>query len=148
MGIFAVLCLAGCATRRPARPEPSAPPNILRSQTIEDAAVTTEAQAQRLALGHIVNADGGFSATAGLRFGLCFRLDFPIPGFARVGERIWQMVHTAHFVNARRIIWINAETGAVKVLADSGTTCARPVEYDGDHYNRTGELVPIAPRGD
>jgi len=117
--------MIGCSTHD--RMESAPLPDWLQLQTIEGAAVTTEWRARDIALASAWKTDGGMSATTSFRVNPCFKLEFDVPGFAKNGERVWQVeqMELSSFDQSRRTFWINAENGAIKVIAGKRALCSQ-----------------------
>ena len=123
--LLAILCLSGCSTtkeepilvKRPSR----------QIHTIANANIATETQAHDAAMRAEWKRTGAMSATAMFTARRCFTIDFSIPQFAKKGDRIWPVVmYELGPLAPRRIILVNAETGAIKPLMTEDNTCSEP----------------------
>ncbi|MFH1024160.1 MAG: hypothetical protein V1809_12340 [Planctomycetota bacterium] len=125
---LAAAFLSGCTT--PDRQQHPRIKHTLQFHEIEKAKVINEWQAKEIAMSSVTKTDGGVSATAMFNVGPCFKIDFDIPNFAKQGERIWPVSKTDMAFPSCQTIWINAESGDVKVIAKESTTCSKLVEYE------------------
>ena len=63
----------------------------------------------------MADPNDGLSATESVSAKLSFTLGFDSDPFGKKGDRVWQ-VHRVSFAQTSSILWVNAETGAVRLL--------------------------------
>jgi hypothetical protein len=84
--------------------------------TPDGAKIDTSEKAMKAVIADSLNTEFGLSATESTHTTTFFRMSTAIDGFAKPGDRIWQV----HFINLERyvtkIAWVNAETGRVKFI--------------------------------
>lgn len=84
--------------------------------TPDGAKIDTSEKAMKAVIADSLNTELGRSATESTHTTTFFRLSTAIDGFAKPGDRIWQV----HFVDLERyvtkIAWVNAETGQVRFI--------------------------------
>ena len=86
---------------------------------LEGAKVSTEAQAKELAwqsYWSLMFKDYGISATEGIRVSEIITLGFEVPGYAKKGDRVWEMRVVDLISGLRAILWIHAESEQTKFL--------------------------------
>jgi hypothetical protein len=113
---------AGAAMeRRRGDPDPALLPSLLREPAplparLPGARVSHPGQAVDLATRAYFARAGGMRALQSAEAVGAASLGFDVPGFARAGDRVWEVrVHERGTLSA--VIWVNAETGDSRFLA-------------------------------
>jgi hypothetical protein len=83
---------------------------------MSSAKVSSAKEAEAIVLQHIISdPNDGLSATESVVAKLSLSLGIALPQFGKKGDRVWQ-IHRVSFGDTTSVIWVNAETTAVKML--------------------------------